>query len=1155
MPETTRRLPLLVQWIVVMLVLVRFSSPVEAQDARERIIALNTATVQQLNAGKLSEAIATAEKALAEAERTLPPTDPLIGQSLANAAILLGRAGRHAEAEPVFKKNIAFREKVPGANQLDLAAALADFAIWHINLNRYAAAEPLLKRAIAIREKALGAEHDDVLSSNMDLAELFRDTNRLAEAETLAKRVVAAREKKSGANDPKVVLALTSLASIYRLQNRYADTDAVYQRQLAIRQATLGKEHAEIGLLLNNIAVNYEEAGRLADADAAYARALAISEKALGPEHRQVALLVSNLSEFRIKQQRLPEALGLSQRALAIYEKISGPDSPNAATALDRIGSALNAMRRSQEAETHYRRALAIREKHESADPATLATALANLSVSLETQGRLAEAEPLQRRAIEIQERYFGGENPTVAIMLKNLGSIYTTQKRTRDAELMYKRALAIEEKVLGPNHPRVGDSLNYLGMIDIGEKRHAEGEVKFLRAIAIWEKTRGKNHPSVANALNNLGVLYGDMGRLKEREEVEQRGLAIREATYGPVHSTVAQSLNNMAHLASARGDLNRAETLTQRAVEIHEKLTGERSSGYAAAVRNLAAIKNRRDKNEEALALVRRAAALGLVDKDLYISIVSDAAEKKIIPGSVASDENFKVVQTATASAAAGAVNQLAARFGAGNGPLAALVRSDQDLAAESQTLDRRLIDALAQTPDRRDASAESAMRQQITAIAAKRDAIRQRLEREFPDYVSLSRPAPVPLPEAKALLADDEALVLIDVDRSIFSFALTREVAQINTRRDSNTNDIGDLRALSKRVRASIEQGLQAGDKDMPSFDAAAAHEIYNNTFKLGEELIAGKPKLAVILSGALSDIPPHLLVTSDPKGKTNAQIDWLIRRHEITIYPSVSAFKLARTKSAVARAPKPLTGYANPVFGATAADAAKRGAAKPSLPNFYTRSGVDLASLSRSLPPLPETEDELKSVGKTINAAAADLKFGKAATEADVKRARLSDYRVLYFATHALVAGETAMFVRNNAEPAIALSIPATATDADDGLLTASEIAQLKLNADWVVLSACNTASGDGNPGAEPLSGLARAFFYAGARSLLVSHWEVPSLSAVPLLVGIFEAKRNNAALSNAGALRQSMLAQLNDTRNPTWSHPAYWAPFVVVGDAK
>src|SRR6202008_1655710 len=106
----------------------------------------------------------------------------------------------------------------------------------------------------------------------------------------------------------------------------------------------------------------------------------------------------------------------------------------------------------------------------------------------------------------------------------------------------------------------------------------------------------------------------------------------------------------------------------------------------------------------------------------------------------------------------------------------------------------------------------------------------------------------------------------------------------------------------------------------------------------------------------------------------------------------------------------------------------------------------------------------------------------------ASETTVKKLPLADYRIIYFATHGLVAGD----IKGLAEPSLALSIPAQPTDLDDGLLTASEAAQLKLNADWVVRSACNTVPG-GKPGAEALSGLARAFFYAGARALLVTHW--------------------------------------------------------------
>jgi hypothetical protein len=132
---------------------------------------------------------------------------------------------------------------------------------------------------------------------------------------------------------------------------------------------------------------------------------------------------------------------------------------------------------------------------------------------------------------------------------------------------------------------------------------------------------------------------------------------------------------------------------------------------------------------------------------------------------------------------------------------------------------------------------------------------------------------------------------------------------------------------------------------------------------------------------------------------------------------------------------------------------------------------------------------------------------------------------------------------------NAEPALVLSLPEKPTELDDGLLT-DEVPQLKLNADWVVRSACNTASAE-KPGAEVLSGLARAFFYAGARSLIVSNWEVSSDSAVTLMVGTFAALAADPKLSHAEALRKSMLAMID--QHPEQADPKYWAPFVVGGE--
>jgi CHAT domain-containing protein len=165
---------------------------------------------------------------------------------------------------------------------------------------------------------------------------------------------------------------------------------------------------------------------------------------------------------------------------------------------------------------------------------------------------------------------------------------------------------------------------------------------------------------------------------------------------------------------------------------------------------------------------------------------------------------------------------------------------------------------------------------------------------------------------------------------------------------------------------------------------------------------------------------------------------------------------------------------------------------------------------------------------------------------------VKQAKLDQYRIVYFATHGLVAGELEPFAKSKAEPVLVLTIPDKPSDFDDGLLTASEIAQLKLDADWAVLSACNTAAEE-KPGAEALSGLARAFFYAGARSLIVSHWGVEDEAAASLMVGTFRALTRNPKLSHAEALRESMLAMIDAAKSDREADPLLWAPFVVVGE--
>ena len=167
--------------------------------------------------------------------------------------------------------------------------------------------------------------------------------------------------------------------------------------------------------------------------------------------------------------------------------------------------------------------------------------------------------------------------------------------------------------------------------------------------------------------------------------------------------------------------------------------------------------------------------------------------------------------------------------------------------------------------------------------------------------------------------------------------------------------------------------------------------------------------------------------------------------------------------------------------------------------------------------------------------------------------------LTQYRVVAFATHGLVPGDLDGLI----QPALALTAPEVAGVDGDGLLTMEEVLALRLDADWVVLSACNTASGDGS-GAEAISGLGRAFFYAGARALLVSHWPVETTSALALTSELFRRQRAAGHLARAGAMQQTMVWLMDEQgfTEPTtgrvvfsYAHPLFWAPFTVVGDGQ
>ncbi len=969
---------------------------------------------------------------------------------------------------------------------------------------------------------------------SMELTKVFKEYKKLNkqgrydEAEPFAEKAVELSKFVHGPKHDMTGAYTNNLAGIYHSQGRYDEAETTYKRALAIEENANGPEHIKIAANLNNLAHLYEDQGRYNDAEALHKRALAIKEKNLGRQHRRVATSLNNLATVHLHQGRYDDAEPLLRRALAIREKALGANHRAVATSLSNLAAAVTLGQGDYaDAEALLRRALAIREKALGPDHPDVATVMNNLAKLYDRQGRYTDGELLHKRGLEILEKALGPEHPRVATSLGSLAKVYFRQGRYADSERYEKQALTIREKALGQEHPRVASSLSRLADLYVKQKRYTDAEPLFRRALNIREKGLGAEHPDVASSFSGLANLYVKQDRYDDAEPLYLRVLAIREKAMGTDHPSVARTLNSMANLYQSIDRYEEALKYSQRASSIHRKRTmqsaGQRSSGGTSEQKLI------------------RYVFVNHIESGYWVGEQQPMRQ----PGLTA--ETFEVGQLAKVTSTGAAIAGMSARFSTTNDALSQVVRERQDAADLWKMLDERLIKTISKPAGKRDEAAAQDIRDQLTRLDQTLKNLDSKLSSNFPEYAELTLSEPTSLSEIQQLLEPDEALLTYVVgQKSTFLWAVRRDQARVFK------FEIGrvDLSKIIEALRGGLDPTGMRSLADIPPFDTVKALALYRQIFAAAEPVLAGAQHVIVVPDGPLQSLPLGVLVTR----KTPDNIDnfssyrtvpWLTQKYAMTTLPSVSSLRALRRFAKTTRAKKPFFGIGDPLLQGHPGES--RGV---QLSNLFTARGIaDVDAIRTRLAPLPETADELEAMAKILGASKADLYLRENATETKVKSLDLDSYRVLAFATHGLISGD----LKGVAEPSLVMTPPKVGTAQDDGLLTASEVAQLNLNADMVVLSACNTASADGSAEAEALSGLAKAFFYAGSRSLLVSHWPVGSNAAVKLTTVMLKEVANDNTIGRAEGLKRSMAALMADTKNPHYAHPMFWAPFVVVGE--
>lgn len=920
--------------------------------------------------------------------------------------------------------------------------------------------------------------------------------------------------------DPAALMA--RIVQLYR-QGSFAEAVPMARRLVAITYRLAGPATRDYGQALYALGNLLGELGQYAEAEIYLRESDEAYTGAGGPaiEHAQTRVVLASVLGF---QNRRGEAVAMMRAAAADFMTAAGPDDPRTVRVLNNLAQTLQLDGRSREAEPILRQLLE-RLMTRADDHVSLGAVHSNLAGVLAELDRGDESLEHARRSVEHLRKVDGGNNPYLAVALNNLA------QRT------------------GGYGPEV--------------------EALLRESLAVTERNFGTRNANYATALSNLADVVAGSGRYDDAVQMIREVVATFETLLGPNHPKTASSLRQQAAMAAARGAWAQADRLYQRVNELaigHQRQGGFGENRSGASVYGLDA----GDFTAHLRVLHRHGAADPAVQARAFV-----------------------LAQRAQSSVTAAAVGKMAARFAAGTDELAGIVREQQRLRPLRASLEESVIGLIARGPGAAPQLAEA--RRELARIDGELAGLEARLASEFPQYTRLVTAEPVTLDEARAMLADDEVLVIFveigtraghQAESHVMALTpagLRWHVLDLPQRPEGwrvPTLRCGLDSQAWRNAPQVCEQltGRSWSEHDgPPPFRLARAHELYRELFGPIEDLLRGPDgrwrHILVQPTGHLHVIPLQSLVTEPPAEDLPSGDDgyrkaaWLGIRQPMTTLPSIASLYALRRLAGPSRAADPYLGFGNPLLKGddgrnTAAET--RGGCEPrsgaggparspvALAARIGRDGLADVTELRRMDPLPETVDELCAVARLLGADGSSVVVGAAASETRVKElsasGALARARVVHFATHGLLAQESQRLTGGLPQPALVMSPPAAATAADDGLLTDAEISGLRLDADWVVLSACNTAAGSG--GVDTLSGLARAFFYAGARSMLVSHWPVDSHAAVALVTGAFAELRASPGLGRAEAMRRAMRTVVaTDGR----AHPSIWAPFVVVGE--
>ncbi|MEG4167321.1 MULTISPECIES: tetratricopeptide repeat protein [unclassified Microcoleus] len=887
-------------------------------------------------------------------------------------------------------------------------------------------------------------------------------------------------------------VTLTSIGLAYSDLGEKQKALEYYSQSLPLNRAT--GDRTREAITLNNIGNVYSALGEKQKALEYYNQSLPLS-RAVG-DARGEAITLNNIGSVYSDLGEKQKALEYYSQSLPLKRAVGDPTGE--AVTLTSIGNVYSDLGEKQKALEYYSQSLPLNRA--TGDRTGEAVTLTNIGNVYSALGEKQKALEYYNQSLTLSRAV--GERSGEAVILNNIGKVYSELGENQKALEYYSQSLPLS-RATGDRRGEA-TTLNNIGKVysDLGEKQKALEY--FSQSLPLFRAVGDRSKEAIT--LNNIGRIYSDLGEQQKALEYYSQSLPLKRAVGDRTGEAV--TLHNIADAKRAQGNLTEALTNIEASIKIIESLrtkiaSPELRTSYFATVQNY---------------------------YQFYIDLLMQL--HKTQPKSGYDTKAFEASERSRARSLLELLQEANADIRQGVAP--ELLQKERSVQQQLDALEKRRVEVLNRPNYTRTQEAE--LEQQRQTLLAQYQDIQTQIRTTSPRYAALTQPQPLTLSQIQQQILDENTILLQ------YSLGKERSYLWAVTKTSITTYELPKAADIEKTAK-NFRDAVTAPSSRYSPAQIAQANDAISQIILQPVAAQLGQKRLLIVGDGLLNSIPFAALSLPGKSGENGNPP--LIVDHEIVILPSASTLGILRQNYNDRQPPnRSLAILADPVFSANdervknSSSATTQQAVESANPGLSRSRGDNNGQFKR----LNFSRQESHIIRALFPANSRTESLDFAASRATATSPNLSQYKIIHFATHGFA---------NSAHPelsGIVMSLVDEKGNPLNGFLRLTDIFNLKLAADLVVLSACQTGMGQNIQG-EGLVGLTRGFMYAGAQRVVVSLWTVDDEATATLMSSFYQGMLKKG-LTPAAALRAAQLEMLKQEK---WKFPYYWAAFNLQGE--